>query len=743
MRSNLIIAIFILFVVSLILNSFYSIAGYNSLCGANIACTCGDNLNASRILTASDTLTGCHNNTILNITSDNIELDCAGNAIVGNYSGAGLTSNNQIAQYTAIALSNPSPRINITIKNCIIEGVGIGVNTHGSAYNFTFINDNTFYNFTCSACSNPSGSNGIKFAPSNGNFFENVTIIQNNIFNTTSIPNKYSIGIELNFGGFTVDLNNVTIKDNIIDNTYIGIMLINVGNTSLINNTLRNMIFAGIDLEGIGDNSFPNNQKRITIANNDIFNVTYGFYFGFVRDILGSVTPGLNYTLRDNIIRNSSVGIQLEETARVHLLNNTFGNNTIDINSTGIITYNTMTYENDFAILIWNQTNLTIYEDLTLGAADNILILNNSVFLNSTKYQNLNKTINFTFFQQSFTANNRYTIYKDGTSCPSTICTKLASNPVSINVYGFSNYTIFADTFIPTGISLTSSAGTSFTRSSSTTISCTYSDDNPSTVSVTSSDGTAICSSNSNSCSASYTPTTAETKTITCTATDASSNINTATLSIIVNQETSGTSSSTGSSGSTTGTNTGTSPDSSQTSTPNQPETQSQPIESIGNLIDAVTNLINIEVPANNDVVSEVIIGEEAIEQIPQIEEQEITVPEESVQVEGTIVAIVNTEAGNNFVLRRGEGRDKDALGISFKTSRNENFNIKFLKDKENGIEKPRLDIGFGSFSKIKSQINKIDYPSPVSTPIVGTFILLFAMMLMFSVRKSRYYKSK
>ncbi|MBS3175470.1 hypothetical protein J4440_06325, partial [Candidatus Woesearchaeota archaeon] len=57
--------------------------------------------------------------------------------------------------------------------------------------------------------------------------------------------------------------------------------------------------------------------------------------------------------------------------------------------------------------------------------------------------------------------------------------------------------------------------------------------------------------------------------------------------------------------------------------------------------------------------------------------------------------------------------------------------------------EKPRLDIGFGSFSKIKSQINKIDYPSPVSTPIVSAFFLLFAMILMFSIRKNRYYKSK
>ena len=590
---------------------------------------------------------------------------------------------------------------------------------------------------TSSAGGTPS-SNGIYI----GSSFNNVT---KNIINSTNY------GIEIKNANNNISSNSVTsygiklggANDTIADNNFISIISYSLGGalelTSAQNNTInKNKIYVNSTTTGIG--IFIRNGSINNNFTDNLVTVYGSADWGF------GLFGGLNNTFHnDNLSSTGSAGLDIAiGDGNATLINVTYGRprfnftsqlNTPDTGSILLKRYILINLSNysHASIKDSNITGYNISFSLVANTTTNANGLIPRVLLLNEFIQNKTATYTATPHRINVTIEN----YDDNFT---TINLSSVLDPVNIIR---TIYLSRSQTGSPTNLQLSSSAGTSFTRSASTTISCTYSDDNPSTISVTSSDGTAICSSNSNSCSGDYTPTTAETKTITCTATDASSNINTATLSIIVNQETSGTSSSTGSSGSTTGTNTGISPDSSQTSTPNQPETQSQPIESIGNLIDAIINLMNIEVPANNDVVSEVIIGEEAIEQIPQIEEQEITVPEESVQVEGTIVAIVNTEAGNNFVLRRGEGRDKDALGISFKTSRNENFNIKFLKDKENGIEKPRLDIGFGSFSKIKSQINKIDYPSPVSTPIVSAFFLLFAMILMFSIRKNRYYKSK
>src|SRR3989338_572697 len=541
-------------------------------------------------------------------------------------------------------------------------------------------------------------------------------IIYGNILNTSSAggtPSSY--GIKL--GGA---------NDTIADNNFISIISYSLGGalelTSAQNNTInKNKIYVNSTTTGIG--IFIRNGSINNNFTDNLVTVYGSADWGF------GLFGGLNNTFHnDNLSSTGSAGLDIAiGDGNATLINVTYGRPRFNFNSqlntpdTGSILLKRYILINlsNYSHASIKDSNITGYNisfSLVANTTTNANGLIPRVLLLNEFIQNKTATYTATPHRINVTIEN----YDDNFT---TINLSSVLDPVNIIR---TIYLSRSQTGSPTNLQLSSSAGTSFTRSASTTISCTYSDDNPSTISVTSSDGTAICSSNSNSCSGDYTPTTAETKTITCTATDVSSNINTATLSITVNQETSGTSSSTGSSGSTTGTNTGTSPDSSQTSTPNHPETQSQPIESIGNLIDAIINLMNIEVPANNDVVSEVIVGKEAIEQIPQIQEQEIIIqPEESVQVEGTIVAIVNTEAGNNFVLRRGEGRDKDALGISFKTSRNENFNIKFLKDKENGIEKPRLDIGFGSFSKIKSQINKIDYPSPVSAPIVGTFILL------------------
>ena len=68
--------VYIIFIV-LLSSVLYVNAGIDGKCGNNIACVCGERLNATRTLTSSDTLTNCNNLTVLTIEAEHISLDCA------------------------------------------------------------------------------------------------------------------------------------------------------------------------------------------------------------------------------------------------------------------------------------------------------------------------------------------------------------------------------------------------------------------------------------------------------------------------------------------------------------------------------------------------------------------------------------------------------------------------------------------------------------------------------------------
>jgi len=563
--------VYIIFIV-LLSSVLYVNAGIDGKCGNNIACVCGERLNATRTLTSSDTLTNCNNLTVLTIEAEHISLDCAGNKISGNYTGSGTDSSSTgyIGHIGIGFISGPNN--NITIKNCIIEGTAIGIRSargpgSSTLNNFTIenntirnlvsiidissigiilekvenglIKNNFIYNLSCGSCTGANGPEAIAFIYNSGLSQSNISIEGNTISNITS--STISLGIDFNTdlqSGQSVSINKtIFIKNNIFKNIGTSIIMADVENITIENNTITDVI-RGIELSGRTSQIYGA-QKGISIVNNNIFNATFGFDFSFLRDLGSAAFTGSNFTLRDNIIRNSTVGIQFGNETQLTLINNSFGNNTIDINTTGVSLKSVLIYENAFASLIWNQTNLTIIGDLSPNLFNSIVIVNNSVFVNSTKHPNLNKTINFTFFQHTFANYNRYILYRDGVACPSAICSRLANSPVMVNVYGFSNYSILADTFKP-DLQLSSSEGTSFRRLTNTIISCSYADDNPSTIAITSSDGTTICEAGGTSCSNIYTPTVAETKTVTCTATDNSSNINTATLTITVDPDLTG-----------------------------------------------------------------------------------------------------------------------------------------------------------------------------------------------------------
>jgi len=108
-----------------------SSTAYAANCGGSVACSCGDTLNTSRILNASDNLTGCAGNG-LTIDVNNAVLDCDGFTI----SGPG-TSNYGLA--TGFGASG---RDNITIKNCNITNFQTGIGILFSSDNTTVVNNN-------------------------------------------------------------------------------------------------------------------------------------------------------------------------------------------------------------------------------------------------------------------------------------------------------------------------------------------------------------------------------------------------------------------------------------------------------------------------------------------------------------------------------------------------------------------------------------------------------------------------
>jgi parallel beta-helix repeat protein len=80
---------------------------YAANCGDTTVCNCGDTLNESRTLNASDNLTGCTGNGI-NITVSNVVLDCNGYTISGDNTGS------NVGVYIKTGLNN------VTVRNCMV-----------------------------------------------------------------------------------------------------------------------------------------------------------------------------------------------------------------------------------------------------------------------------------------------------------------------------------------------------------------------------------------------------------------------------------------------------------------------------------------------------------------------------------------------------------------------------------------------------------------------------------------------
>ena len=120
---SVIIVLLVVFVMFFFLKGIL-VQADGGTCGGTVACTCGDTLTSSRTLNASDSLTNCNTTFILNITSQNVTLDCDNFLVSGNGSNSGIS----------ICATNA------TIENCIINNTNYGVygtNT-GSFFDFEY-----------------------------------------------------------------------------------------------------------------------------------------------------------------------------------------------------------------------------------------------------------------------------------------------------------------------------------------------------------------------------------------------------------------------------------------------------------------------------------------------------------------------------------------------------------------------------------------------------------------------------
>jgi hypothetical protein len=366
-KEGFILLSFILFL------ALFAISASAVNCGGNVVCNCGNNLNESRVLNASDNLTGCTGNG-LNISTNGVVLDCNGTQINGSLLGDGIDN-------TGFS--------NVIIKNCYIAGFDIGLYSNGNLNNtflnlsvtnnleygllFLLSNNNTLNNII----SNDNSGVGTVFAMSRNNNISNLTVSGNYIgvwvtssFDEDDRNHFYDINANSN------DLYGIELEDTTIN--YFERVI-------LTNNT-----YNGIWAKGAHYNVFNN----ITSSGNGIG----GIYFGTTDSCILS-----NMSLSDgiSIYSSSELGVSENNT----LINNNFsgfsvsGNNTVYTNNYingKIIYYNysisNYTYDGNTApnaglVYCENCNNITVRNlNLSSGGGSGLGIpdTTNSLFENLT-----------------------------------------------------------------------------------------------------------------------------------------------------------------------------------------------------------------------------------------------------------------------------------------------------------------------------------------------------------------------
>jgi len=242
---------FILFFIVFSLALFISSSIVYADCGGLIPCSCGDTLNESRTLNASDTLTGCSDNGLI-INSSDIALDCAGYTISGSGVSVGV---------------NVSNSDNVVVNNCIIHSFGDGIDVNLS--DNVNLTDNTIYNIS-------SSGNGIGVQTSYSIRIDNnnITGVYYGIF--SSYATLHIEDSEINGGSYGI---------------YFGFA---TGTSTIIRNNINGTIQAGIQTLALGashnisENNITGNYRGLVVGDsypiiyhNNIYNNSNLSVYGY------------------------------------------------------------------------------------------------------------------------------------------------------------------------------------------------------------------------------------------------------------------------------------------------------------------------------------------------------------------------------------------------------------------------------------------------------------------------------
>jgi hypothetical protein len=374
---------------------------------------CSTIVKPNRIYTFNNNITIPKLTSCFSINASNTTIDLNGNTIgyaeYNNSNGISLITENIFNMYYYPKASNLT-----IIKNGIIKNSRIAIRIPAESYNW-IISNISFYN------------NRIAIRTDN-QYPDNYT---NHLFTNNYIDNYYisnlsslnaSWGIIAGWSSLEDDfVTNVTIKNNIINNTYIGILM-DYGNTKtrLINNTIINGYYGIETLQSFSGDEF--------LENNKIYNNKRGLYWYMNFN---------NTFLNNEIYNNSNYNIYFRTLFGSYYLGNFVYNN-----SYGKIAYPlNLTLEG-------SGLNYYVYNDIQLG--NTINISNNSAIVignkNSSSFPNFTANITLKGLKTTYLypTIKRDRIYVcNATTSPSCYnFTGLNTGTVIFNVSSWSSYSI-------------------------------------------------------------------------------------------------------------------------------------------------------------------------------------------------------------------------------------------------------------------------------------------------------------
>jgi parallel beta-helix repeat protein len=380
--------------------ALFAISASAADCGGNIACNCGDSLNASRTLNSSDNLSACSGSG-LQISKSNVTLNCNGTVI--NSSSSGL------AGAGVVIVSQD----NVSIKNCVFTNFIGGVYAN-VATNLTLDNNTVNYNqygIYLTSGSQTNVSNNLV----NSNWFYGI-YLANNPFNR--ITNNL-VNLNKDFGILILSSSNNTITQNNVSSGNFGIAIANSPNSTLSSNNMSTNNYNFMLYEYYS----PNIYLTYNISTNNIVNEKPVYYVLNAKNqnYNESTNAGFfacinctNMTVKNLNLSNNYDGLLLYNTTNSSFSNltltdnyhgaylyesdnNSISNSTIDSNSYGIYFY------------LGNGnylTNSMIKYNSEFGTLLSISDLN--TFINNTWYKNRNHGVGFDGNYTNYYYNNSF-----------------------------------------------------------------------------------------------------------------------------------------------------------------------------------------------------------------------------------------------------------------------------------------------------------------------------------------------